>query len=340
MVTYLHDLTPFAFKITDGFGIRWYGLSYLLGFLCAYFFFNRWAKQGRISLTGQQIGDFVFAVAIGTILGGRLGYCLFYDQALFTKVSDEFPYWGVLQINKGGMASHGGVVGIILSCYYFAKSRKLSFKTLLDIVAITAALGIFFGRIANFVNGELYGRAVEVSAPFAVQFPQEMYHWSELEPEKLHTLASIAEQMGVTAERWNGVVKATPDSYLIYDTIDKVNTRVQQGDLTIQKMLKEVLPKRHPSQLYQAVLEGLLIFCILLFIFYRFPIPGLTATGFLMLYPIARFIGEQFRMPDPQLGYQLLHLTRGQWLSVGMFMLAAVFCFFLLRKDRQAARAE
>jgi len=316
-LTYLHDLNPFAIQFGGGFGIRWYGLSYLMGFGAAFFIISYFAKRKLSPLSKDQISDFVFTVAIGTLVGGRLGYCIFYSPELFTSFSKSFPFWGVLEVNKGGMASHGGIIGVIIACLWFAKKHKLQFMHLLDLVAVTGPLGIFFGRIANFINGELFGRETAVS--WAVKFPQEIFSWPT---EKLLTLSSVAEKLGVSLVSWQQAVNQ--GSYQVYGVLERILSAVQSDNTLIKLALEPLLTPRHPSQLYEALAEGLFLFIIIIAAFLKFKKPGTAFATSLIIYPIARIICEQYRMPDLQIGFQMFGLTRGQWLSVGMMVLGLI----------------
>ena len=166
---FLHTFDPFAIQFTENFGIRWYGLAYLAGFLLGYLFVIRLSKLKRSPIPITKVGDFIFAMVLSVLLGGRLGYCLFYRPELFFDFSSTIPFWGVLAIHEGGMASHGGVIGFIAGCILFGRKHKYPIGHLFDLTLVGIFLGVFFGRIANFINGELYGRITNV--PWAVKFP-------------------------------------------------------------------------------------------------------------------------------------------------------------------------
>ena len=164
---YVVDFDPFALRFPDGWfleGVRWYGLAYLAGFVIALWLFNLYYKKGKSPLSPDDNASLITYLLFGVILGGRLGYMLFYDFANF--VSNPLI---ALQIWKGGMASHGGFIGVVLSMICFARARKVSFWKIADIVATACTPGIFLGRIANFVNGELWGKISDV--PWAMIFP-------------------------------------------------------------------------------------------------------------------------------------------------------------------------
>jgi len=330
---FVHDLNPFLIRFSESFGIRWYGLSYLLGFYLGYRFILWLANRRLTALAPEQVSDFVFTVALGTILGGRLGYCLFYSPSMFTSFSSTPPFWGVLAINQGGMASHGGIVGIILACIWFARSRGLPILQLLDLNTIGGTLGIFFGRIANFVNSELVGREAPPALPWAVKFPKDILLWPTEEPARLTSLAPAVEHVGVPAARWSELVSAP---FLHREEVHSVLLRIvdhtESGDKFLTRLIAPALTGRHPSQLYAALLEGALLFVVLFLVWAKPQKPGIIAALFLTLYPMVRILGERFRMPDPGIGFQLWGLTRGQWLSVVMVLVATAFLAWVVRR--------
>jgi phosphatidylglycerol:prolipoprotein diacylglycerol transferase len=166
---WVHDLDPFLFQFGDGFGIRWYGLAYLFGLLAGWWLMRRWSRRGLIPINDQAVADCVMYIGLGMILGGRLGYCIFYKPELFITWMDHLPFWGVLAINEGGMASHGGIIGFFIGGWLFARRHGVSVWVFGDGVATGIPVGIMAGRIANFINGELWGRATDV--PWGVIFP-------------------------------------------------------------------------------------------------------------------------------------------------------------------------
>ena len=161
---WVHDLSPFLVRFTDTIGIRYYGLAYLLGFVAAGGLLALYARAGRSKLSIDQISDLLVMIVFGVLLGGRIGYFLLYQpRALFADPMAFFRVW------DGGMASHGGFIGVGVAIAWFARSRKIPFLHLADLIASTAAAGLLFGRIANFINGELWGIIADV--PWAVIFP-------------------------------------------------------------------------------------------------------------------------------------------------------------------------
>ncbi len=321
---YLHRIDPFAIKFSAGFpieGIRWYGLSYLLGFFIGYLLIRRIAAVGRTTIKPTEVGDMVVTLAIGIVAGGRIGYAAFYNPELFVTFSPSFPWWNLLALHHGGMASHGGIIGAILATFYYAKRHGHSWPHVLDLFAFAAPLGVFFGRIANFINGELYGRAASPDFPLAVKFPKELLE----SPLPAGTDAAItkAESLGLLQPYYDAGIGP------LYALVDLV----QRGNADVIALVEPILTPRHPSQLYQALFEGLIVFIVLLIVWAKPRKPGVVAGSAALSYAIMRILGEQFREPDAHIGYDLLGLTRGQWLSLGVVALGiALLTIFARRK--------
>jgi phosphatidylglycerol:prolipoprotein diacylglycerol transferase len=244
-------LDPFLIRFSGNFGIRYYGLAYVAGLAGGAWILAEYARRGRSLLPVAKVGDFIVAAAIGVFAGGRIGSFLLYDGWR------QFPSdpLAILKVWDGGMSFHGGLVGVILAVAWFSRSAKIRLVHLWDLVASTAPLGLLLGRIANFVNGELWGRPSEVA--WAVIFPRS----------------------------------------------------------------GEPLVPRHPSQLYEAGMEGILLLAYMQWRIWRTKAvrehPGTIAGEFLILYACFRMIGELFREPDASL---ILGLSRGTFYSV--FMIA------------------
>lgn len=350
-MTWVHNLSPFAIQITETFGIRWYGLAYLSGLVTGYYAVLKMTQAGRTQFRLDQIADFTTYCAIGVLGGGRLGYCLFYAPDLLLSFDGAFPYWGVLKVNEGGMASHGGILGVMLVCYLYGRFNKISWLHCLDLTVFGSALGFFFGRLANFVNGELYGREAPAGLSWAVKFPQEMGMWAQKNPSKLLDLKPTVEALHefktpggemvtLSAGNWQTWVENYSRDFAsrvrVQETIEAIIHAVQKGNVQVTEALGQVLTPRYPSQLIQALVEGLLVFIILLVIWRRPQKPGVIAASFGSLYCAARIFGEQFRMPDVQIGFQLWGLTRGQWISIAM--LAVGILFLIWARTRPAEK--
>lgn len=184
---WVHDLDPFLWRISGEFGLRWYGLAYLAGIALGAWLLHRWRQRDRLPLRRGELQDFVFIVGVSMVLGGRLGYCLFYQPELWITFGGGFPWWGVLRVMDGGMASHGGILGLAAGTWWWAHRHGRSAAVLADAVAVAAPIGVICGRLANFINGELWGRPCDPGLPWAVVFPAET-HPPATTPEALATL--------------------------------------------------------------------------------------------------------------------------------------------------------
>lgn len=260
---WVHDLSPFLFQFTDSIGVRYYGLAYLLGFVGGAWLLHAYARANRSQLPPAQISDFIIALVLGVMIGGRLGSFLLYEG---WRNLGEDPF-ALFKVWEGGMASHGGFVGVALAMAWFARSRKLPFLHLSDLIVTVAPLGLMLGRIANFINGELWGKVTDVA--WAVIFPAS-------EPE------------------------GTP--------------------------LALIAP-RHPSQLYEAALEGALLLALMQWRFWRTDVvrrrPGRLAGEFLVAYALVRMVGELFREPDFGIA-PILGLSRGTFYSLFLILVGLV----------------
>jgi phosphatidylglycerol:prolipoprotein diacylglycerol transferase len=264
---------PVALDI-GGFEIRWYALAYIGGILLGWFYVLRLLARDRLwggeaPVSRQTIDDLLVWAALGIILGGRLGYVLFYNSAYYLDHPLE-----IAALWRGGMAFHGGLAGVVIAVIGFARARRAPLLTLGDLMAAATPFGLLFGRLANFVNGELYGRPS--AAPWGIVFPG-----------------------------------GGPEP-------------------------------RHPSQLYEALLEGVVLFAILRIATHRFGAlgrPGFVFGLFVLFYGTFRIIAEMFRMPDPQIGFLPGGLTMGIALSAPMIPIGLVF-IWISRRAKQAGNGE
>ncbi len=206
---------------------------------------------------------------------------------------------------------------------------------LFDLVAVTGPIGVFFGRIANFINGELVGRPCDPSYPLAVKFPQDIFTLPAQEPGKLSDLTSVVEKVGIAKEQWLELtdkfrVDMTARDQM-YSIMTKVVDAIQDGNTLVKEAIAPILTPRYPSQLFAAVGEGLFIFLVLFFLWRKPRKPGFLAACFILLYAVVRVIDEHYRMPDAHIGLQWLELTRGQWLSIAMFIVGLAMMFIWTR---------
>ena len=247
---WVHDWDPFLIQFTETIGIRYYGLAYLAGFAAAWLLLRTYGRKGLTRLQGEGVGDLMTAIVIGVLAGGRLGYFFLYTPGELLR--DPLS---LLRVWDGGMASHGGFVGVGVALWWSGRRSGLPWRHLGDLIVSVAPAGIFFGRVANFINGELWGKMTSV--PWAVIFPQS-------EP-------------------------GTPVS---------------------------LIAPRHPSQLYAAALEGLLLLALTQWLVWKTPLlrraPGRIAGVFLLGYAVVRAADEVFREPDAGL---LFGLSRGTFYS-------------------------
>lgn len=297
---------PIAFHLGP-LAIRWYGLAYLAGFLIAGALLDRMVKDRFLPLTTAAVSDLIGWLVAGVLLGGRLGYALFYDPAMFLRPLSLIKVW------EGGLSFHGGLTGVVVASLVFARRRKVPWLRVADALVLAAPAGIFLVRIANFVNGELFGRAAPAGLPWAMRFPTD---------PAAQVLSPELAQAGPM--NWH-------DAYAAL--------RASGG----WAALAPHVPLRHPSQLYEAALEGLTIGVVLWWVYLRRRATlrtGTLAALFLLLYAAARFLVEFTRQPDPQfvtadhpLGTVLGPFSMGQLLS----LLVAAFGAALLAWPRRGA---
>lgn len=314
---WLHTLNPTVVDVGP-LSIKWYGVSYLTGFAIAWALLRYLGRTGRTPIPPRVALDAILVLVMGVLLGGRLGYVAFYQPSLATEFTSAFPYWGVLAIQKGGMASHGAMIGITLACVWLSlglrdpdnergpRIGRSSPLHCMDLACLLAPPGLLLGRLANFVNGELLGKIVAMPgehAPWwAVRFPQEL---------------GTKHAPPLTLEQEKKLVELLGDG-----SIDRLIARIQHGSADAAAKLEPLLAARHPSQLYQAFAEGIVVGGVLWFIARKPRASGVITALFLLLYGVLRIIVEQYwRLPDPQLDHQyILGMTRGQLLSVGMLV--------------------
>ncbi len=230
------------------------------------------------------------------------------------------------------------MIGITVGCIMFARKYHLNRLHLFDLVSLVGPIGIFFGRIANFINGELVGRECPPDFPLAIKFPQDILLWTKEEPNRLQGLSETVSQLGVVREQWLEWIEGMKNNpglkSTIQNTLYRVIEAIQNGNTAVRDSIEPLLTPRYPSQLFGAVSEGLIVFLVLFWFWRRPRKPGVVGSLFLVTYSIMRISDEIFRMPDAHIGFQWLGLTRGQWLSIVMFVIG-VACLFLYGK-RQA----
>ena len=247
--------------------IKWYSLAYIVGILLGWMYIIKIIKNQKYNpakITNFEIDEIIIYLIIGIILGGRLGYAIFYNLGYFSQnLLDIFKLW------HGGMSFHGGLIGIIVSVFIYSKTKKINFLNFTDLISCAAPIGIFFGRIANFINGELYGKFSLM--PWAVVFPNS-------------------------------------------------------GNFS-----------RHPSQIYEAILEGAVLFLLINYFALRKQLllkAGYVSALFLILYSIFRIFSEYFREPDTHIGYLFNYFSMGTLLSIVTFFVGCVIVFFIKKNEK------
>jgi phosphatidylglycerol:prolipoprotein diacylglycerol transferase len=338
MLAWFHTFDPVLLRISGDFGIRWYGLSYILGFVCAYLWL-RWLSLKRMTpLSPVFLMDALTWLVVGVIAGGRLGYVLIYSPDLFVTFTKSFPFWGVLMLNRGGMASHGGMVGVAIACVFIATRKTESgarpgILHLFDLCAMTCTPGLALGRLANFINGELLGRVVAppgTKGPWwSVQYPQEVLegHAPKLTNEQATSLLAVCDTHA----------PGLPFEQAYSRLLDLIHHGPAARKAEIVEGLTPLISSRHPSQLYQCFAEGIVLGTVLWFIWKRPRKPGVIGGWFLVVYGVGRIATEFWRLPDADLVVQrIAGLSRGQWLSV--VMIAAGAAMLVVAARRQVAK--
>ncbi len=276
---YFHNINPIAFQIGP-LAVHWYGIMYLLGFVGAWYLGNRRRTQGRLAVSQDAFSDLMFYGALGVIIGGRVGYELFYVPLdwIWTDPLALFRVW------EGGMSFHGGLLGVLAAGWIWARRNKIFFFDAIDFVAPLVPIGLGLGRLGNFIGGELWGRHTDLP-------------WSVIFPRSLESISTSRDEL-----------------YRMY----------LAGQLNHEA--------RHPSQLYEFTMEGIVLFAVL-WIYSRKPRPRYAVSGlFALLYGLFRFSVEFVREPDIQLGFVAFDwLTMGQLLSIPLIVVGIVLLWLSRR---------
>jgi phosphatidylglycerol:prolipoprotein diacylglycerol transferase len=316
-----HFIDPVAIPLPGPVDVRWYGLGYVFAFSVGYYVLRYLSRDGFLKLDYEAISDLVFGLIIGTILGARIGYILFYDFPSFAANPAR-----IIRLWEGGLSFHGGLAGVVLASAWFVRKHKIGLVPLLDSLALGVPFGIFAVRVANFINGELYGRVTTEAVPWAIRFPTD---------------PTATGLMGIDT---------------IYGIRERELAILEAEESGAWAAIRDQVPLRHPSQLYEAFTEGLLLLLIVWSIYLfakrrgtRLP-TGLLAGVFLTCYGLFRSFVELFRQPDAQfrdpndpLGTVLGPLTMGQTLSLivigsGVFLLIRAWGNRRESGDRVTAR--
>lgn len=317
----VHTLDSFAIEFGGGYGIRWYGLAYAAGFVVGWLLLRWLARRESILLTPVQVGDFVFYVVLGVVLGGRLGHVLFYERDLITSVHAGFPWWGVLDIHKGGMSSHGGIIGVALAALLFARRYGIPLLHLMDCAAFGAPPGLAFGRLGNWVNGELVGKPLPASwwtdPPWwSTKFPREAL---ESGFPRLADLAPL---------RRSGIVD--PALEFPRSLVDACYA----GNAGAVKALAPHLTPHWPNQFLQAITDGPILMAVLIVVWWKPRRPGVLSGWFFSTYGVLRLLTEAQREPDHGV-FRIGVLTLPMLLSLGMVLFGAALAVACSRRSGQ-----
>lgn len=355
LAAWFHDLNPIILRLWGDLAIRWYGLSYVAGFVIAYAIMMALSRRGKILIPPHRVPDAMLWFVGGVLLGGRLGYALFYDPSfhILLGFSARPPFWALFEINKGGMASHGGIAGVTLAAWRVSRGwtepdpatgrptvvGRCPMLHACDVLALICPVGLGLGRVANFVNGELLGRIVTpagIPGPWwAVQYPQEL-DWMRVD-EATGLTAPDPGRLSQTPEQWARIVdlarevapRARSDAAAIGTLVARAHDHVER--------LRPLIASRHPSQLYQAATDGLILGAVLWLAWMKPRRPGVIGGLFLITYGVLRVLTEFIRLPDAHLAQgHIAGLSRGQWLSVLMAAAGAGVLAYALRRPGPA----
>lgn len=307
---YVHNLNPVIFSINDAIKLRWYGFAYLLAFLVGYLLLKRLGEKKLWVLPGKMAADFISLCAVfGVFLGGRIGNVLIYQRDEFA----EDPLM-LFRVWEGGMASHGGILGLMIFTLVYSRKKQVSWTGLGDALCVVAPIGIMFGRLANFINGELYGRVAR-GTEWAMKFPlavnEDLLY--KYQNDGSHQFAKLENELGVEHINAQSIADACRD-------VDGV-----------KEIVTPYLEPRYPSQLFQAAGEGLALFLILYITRIKFRnLPNGILTGmFFIGYAIFRISMENFRQPETDnLDILGTTITMGQFLSLFMILIGIGFLIY------------
>lgn len=263
-------MDPFLVQFSPGWGIRWYGTAYLAGFVTAWMAAYLLARRRIIPIPVQLVGDFMTVCVLGVVVGGRVGHALFFQQELLWTFDGQFPYWSLLAIHKGGMSSFGGMIGTMLGMAWMARRHALPFLGLCDVVCLLAPAGLMFGRLANWVNGELWGRVL----PESMQANPPW--WSVKYPEEALLNATVQTR----------------------EHVEHLYRMTYSGSVEAAEQIAQLVPARYPNQFFQAFTDGPVLLLVMVLVWLK-PRPAGTIFGvFFVAYGVLRVITEQFREPD------------------------------------------
>ncbi len=317
-------MDPVIFDVVGPIKLRWYGLGYLLGFVLGFLLLRWLARKKLWVLPAEKVADFIaYSAFFGVFLGGRLGYILFYQLQTASGRSEfaDDPLM-IFKVWDGGMSSHGGILGLVIFTYFYARNNKVSWTGVGDGLCVVAPIGIALVRLANFINGELYGR-VTSGVSWAMKFPGALR-----ENGRAGEAVDACRPLAPEIDGFKGTENEVFSQQLTY-LIDQSRERPE-----LLNTLGEYVQARHPSQLYESLLEGFVLFAILFTLRVRIPklANGVITGLFFVLYAVFRIIVENYREPDVGQA-AILGLTKGQFYST--FMIVGGLCFLAYSLKRK-----
>lgn len=317
-------MDPVIFDVVGPIKLRWYGLGYLLGFVLGFLLLRWLARKKLWVLPAEKVADFIaYSAFFGVFLGGRFGYILFYQlQTVSGRAEFADDPLMIFRVWDGGMASHGGILGLVIFTYFYARKNKVSWTGVGDGLCVVAPIGIALVRLANFINGELYGR-VTSGVSWAMKFPGALR-----ENGRAWDAVNACRPLAPEIDNFRGSDNEVFSQQLSY-LIDQSRDRPE-----LLKTLGEYVQARHPSQLYEALLEGFVLFAILFALRVRIPklANGVITGLFFVLYAVFRIIVENYREPDVGQA-AIMGLTKGQFYST--FMIVGGLCFLAYSLKRK-----
>lgn len=330
LAVYIQNWDPVIFHLTETLALRWYGLAYVAGFVVGYFILKNLSRRNMWVVPEEKVSDVVtYTAFFGIFLGGRLGYVLFYmipDHGLSYVLNDPLV---IFRVWEGGMSAHGGAMGIFFFTLIYSRMNKISWTGLGDCIGVVAPVGILFGRFANFINGELYGRVTQ--GWWGIKFPKDLMEngqFSDAMAEAAQVnpgVQPLLDQYGYSGRALDGVLA------------------LARKDPALEQVIGNHVETRHASQLYEGLLEGLLLFLILYGVRIAFPKLrfGVLSGLYFLLYGIFRILVEQVREPDASIVFAetWAEMTKGQFYSVFMIIIGLSFITWAFTRPKRPVTA-
>jgi|GEM_PF-5623646 len=302
----IHDFGPEMLTLFGALRLQWFGSFVFVGVIVSAWFASWIAHRQNAGFSQALVGSALSWMFIGSLLGGRIGYGLFYDTNMFFRFRPEFPVWGLLAFSEGGLSWHGAVLGALVASIFFAHRSGLSQMYILDLTAWVAPLLLFFSRLGSYFSAELLGAVSSAPTPIAFKYPAEILRWPEEVPEKFAQISDL----GSAQEIFN---------------------RFQAGDLALQTQVLPLLEFRYPFALISALAEGLLVFILLFLIWKSSRKPGMVTSAYLFFTAMAGFAVSTFEWIDASKNPSLLSFSLYQWICLFTALWALIFYVLWVR---------